>query len=544
MFSPAIRTLAWAVAGALCVAGAAVTAAHHAAPAPAPARVLDLLSGEAWLASPPVGLLTLVDGSTARVAGQVRVPVTEAVQFGQNAYAVDNRTGMVRRIDGAAMTVGPGVTPIPGATSGLRVFATADVLYAVDTGSHRLALLDPSTLARLRDPVRLAEAIDPDALALDERGTLLVFDASTGTLARVTGSGQILRAHLLPALQGRLMRFDDRPVVAAMAEDFVTIVDPESGSVTDRIKRGRLARFSADGRYYNLVQDGQEAGCYPRVHGCLLPHFLSEDLHFPVGFDGRWFLSGHAGRDVLVIDPRAREDHRFALAPTGPGTFDLSVRDGMLFFNDPESPRAGLIHPDGTVLSIQKYDSSHSSGHPGGTARPAPRTSSSGPGRPTPTRVPFPGGPAAAFPAVGDGPLAAATPAPRTSSPVDPPPASPSPSPDTPSPSTPPPSGTPSASAAPPVLTVRTAEGGRVVGQGIDCGRVCKATFRKDQYVALIATADSGYVLDHWTGVACAGANGMCVVKVNCSRTVEAVFRRTSDVLQGPSWPVRNGKGD
>ncbi|TML23644.1 MAG: hypothetical protein E6G35_13905 [Actinobacteria bacterium] len=95
-------------------AGVVVAGAHGGYPTERP----HLLSGSAWLASSGVGELTLLDGSSAEVAAQVRVADPGdrlgVVQQSATAYAVDGTDGTVRRIDGATFQVSPPATPVPG----------------------------------------------------------------------------------------------------------------------------------------------------------------------------------------------------------------------------------------------------------------------------------------------------------------------------------------------------------------------------------------------------------------------------------------------
>src|SRR3954464_15437544 len=62
---------------------------------------VHLLSGAAWLASAKVGQVTLLDGASAEVSGQVKVAnpgdVLTVVQQGATAYAVNQTTGGIRR---------------------------------------------------------------------------------------------------------------------------------------------------------------------------------------------------------------------------------------------------------------------------------------------------------------------------------------------------------------------------------------------------------------------------------------------------------------
>src|SRR2546421_5595735 len=108
-----------------------------------------LLSGAAWLVSTQVGQLTLLDGASAETAAQVRVASPgdqlDVVQQGSSAYAVNRSAGVIRRVDGATFDVTPPVSPLPGASDGLRAFAGPDAVYAVDTRRGVLVDADSRT---------------------------------------------------------------------------------------------------------------------------------------------------------------------------------------------------------------------------------------------------------------------------------------------------------------------------------------------------------------------------------------------------------------
>src|SRR2546423_3986040 len=156
-----------------------------------PATRPRLLSGAAWLASVQVGQLTLLDGSSAEVAGQVSVATPgarlEVVQQGSAAYGVDGSTGSVRRVDGATFRVSTRVVPVPQARDGLRVFAGARALYAVDTARGVLAELDPRTLVARGRPLSLSTGIGDQAATVDSGGRLWLLDTEKGDLSWFAG---------------------------------------------------------------------------------------------------------------------------------------------------------------------------------------------------------------------------------------------------------------------------------------------------------------------------------------------------------------------
>lgn len=76
-------------------------------------------------------------------------------------------------------------------------------------------------------------------------------------------------------------------------------------------------------------------------------------------------------------------------------------------------------------------------------------------------------------------------------------------------------------------LTVSVGEGGSVVSRpsGINCPRLCAASFESGTAVALAARPERGYVFGGWRG-ACAGSESPCIVRLAGPKTVGAWFQR------------------
>ncbi len=80
------------------------------------------------------------------------------------------------------------------------------------------------------------------------------------------------------------------------------------------------------------------------------------DLGAPQESQGRVFIPNYTTGKVVIVDLETRE-----AKPTGelvaPGTeFELFERDGIVFYNDPGSERAGVVRVDGTFSEVEKYD--------------------------------------------------------------------------------------------------------------------------------------------------------------------------------------------
>src|SRR5262249_41042278 len=71
---------------------------------------------------------------------------------------------------------------------------------------------------------------------------------------------------------------------------------------------------------------------------------------------GRLFTPDRSPGRVLIVDlrqPRVVAQPRVLTPNT---RFQLVARDGIVFFNDPDSERAGVLRLDGGVQQVPKYD--------------------------------------------------------------------------------------------------------------------------------------------------------------------------------------------
>jgi hypothetical protein len=335
-----------------------------------PATRPQLLSGAAWLASAQVGQLTLLDGASAEVAAQVRVADKgerlDVVQRQATGYSINHRTGMVRRVDGATFEVSPPTAPIPQAGDGLAAFAGTDTLYALDSQRGVLASADPVTLATRGPTVPLAAQVSPEAAALDESGRLWVLDTSNGDLVWIDHGQRHVRRGVAQAGGGRLVLADGAPVVVDPATHRATVFDPGSGEPRTTIDLDLRAgdRIEVSGsphssRLYLVAARGVLAICDLGATSCATALPLGSgtgDLGPPVETGGRLFVPDYTTGQVWVVDlekswvlarPKVLDAHTH---------FQLLTRDGVVFFNDPNSERAGVIRLDGGIKAVRKYD--------------------------------------------------------------------------------------------------------------------------------------------------------------------------------------------
>jgi hypothetical protein len=154
-----------------------------------------------------------------------------------------------------------------------------------------------------------------------------------------------------------------------------------------------------------------------------------DELGAPVEARGRVFVPNFTTGTVAVVDV---DDEHVVVTdePVAEGTFELFDRDGIVFYNDPDSERAGVIHVDGSVSATEKYDPANpDAGLDNREPEPEEEPEPDDPGEvagPTPTTTPPAADPGAPPPGAGgaapDDPDGGGTRPAGPDEPVDPPP--------------------------------------------------------------------------------------------------------------------------
>lgn len=362
-----------------------------------PAVHPQLLSGAAWLPSAGIGALTLLDGSSAEVAAQVQVAGPgdhlSVVQHGERVYAVDRSSGAVRRVDPTSFEAGPAVTPLPGAGLGLTVLAGDNEVYGIDADHGVLATVDSLTLQPMGGTLTFSTPLASSDVELDSAGRLWVLDRDSGTLVRVDGGHrQVVHAAARPGA-GTLVLADGNPVLVDATAGTAAVLDPADGGVAHRMSldlrvddHPRVVGAAHEGRLYVVEARGAVALCDLHAEDCprAVPiGGVGSAFGPPVETAGRVFVPDYATGSVWIVDA-ARGTVVASPNVLDPNVrFQLLVKDGIVFFNDPDSARAGIIRLDGGVRHVAKYDQ-----HASVTTSPTPSSS-------TPAPVPTPGSPPA-----------------------------------------------------------------------------------------------------------------------------------------------------
>ena len=80
------------------------------------------------------------------------------------------------------------------------------------------------------------------------------------------------------------------------------------------------------------------------------------DLGAPQESRGKVFVPDYTAGTVLIVDLESRNVQVTAELVVPGAAFELFDRDGIVFYNDPGSERAGVVRVDGSVAAVQKYD--------------------------------------------------------------------------------------------------------------------------------------------------------------------------------------------
>ncbi|MET0238226.1 MAG: PASTA domain-containing protein [Kibdelosporangium sp.] len=333
-----------------------------------PAQDVRLLSGAAWLASGRVGQVSLLDGSSAEVSAQVQVApagsVVDVVQAGTHAYAVDQSARTIRRIDGATFQVSPPEAPLGDAQS-MTAFAGSGKLYVVDTRRGLIVNADPATGRALSRPTNFVAQIAPNTTGIDSDGRLWVADNTSGALFTVE-NGETARQMPGVTRSGRsiLTMSGGKPVVVDPESREVLIIDPAARQVRTRIaldlRPGEDIQVSGSvhgDRTYVVGSRGVLTICELAKQSCSNAVGLrGGKLGAAVEAHDRLFVPDYGTGQVWIVDlGKQTVIAQPQVLKTGK-EFQLLTRDGVVFFNDRDSAQAGVIHLDGGVENIAKYD--------------------------------------------------------------------------------------------------------------------------------------------------------------------------------------------
>jgi streptogramin lyase len=381
----------------LAVAAAALAAMARSTPTPP--RAVDLLAGGAWVASSRVGLMTLIDGQSAQVAARVDVGGTPGplagAQAGQVAYALDGTRGTVVRVDPRTFHASRAAAVVARPSSHLTLRPTSRAVYVLDDDRGRVAVADPATLeVRRGADASLADRVGSSVV--DDRGRLWLLGATTGRVTWFDGAERHQHAAGVRRPAGaELVLAGGRPALVDRTAMTVRLLGPRGPAGgracldlardDDSLRFGGAASarlvYAVSGRQGVLrVSDLATGACgHVAVPVAAPGHVLGP----PVETGGLVFVPDYTRGTVAVVD-MASERVTVTPRPVASGPFDLFAEDGFVFYNEPASERAGVIHVDGTFSAVSKYDPAHPGAGLDGRDLAGPAPASRGRSSPTP----------------------------------------------------------------------------------------------------------------------------------------------------------------
>ncbi|MEV4312496.1 PASTA domain-containing protein [Actinocrispum sp. NPDC049592] len=333
-----------------------------------PAQDVHLLSGAAWLPSGRVGQLTLLDGPSAEVSAQVQVSagsdVLEVVQQGMTAYAVNKTAGTIRRLDGATFQLTDSESPIQGAGEGLTAFAGPNVLYALDTRRGLYVPADPRTGRALSpQPKSLSQHVAANTTAIDGQGRLWIIDNETGDLAYADRDGVTPFKNFTKPGRSVLTMSAGRPVVVDTQSRKAMTVDTDGkpvSSIDVDLRAGEDIQVSGSSgpQFYVVTPRGVLTVCeLDRKCDKVIPLTdAGAKLGAAVEAGDKVFVPDYGTGQVWVVDVKHTKVVAKPTVFAKARQFQLVNRDGVVFYNDPDSQEAGVIRLNGEFEPAAKYD--------------------------------------------------------------------------------------------------------------------------------------------------------------------------------------------
>jgi hypothetical protein len=334
-----------------------------------PSQDVRLLSGAAWLASSKVGQVTLLDGASAEVSAQVQVApagnLLEVVQQGSTAYAVDQTAGTVRRVDGATFATTEPQAPIADPTTEITAIPSVDSLYTLDIRRGILADTDPRTLRRRGEMITVASKLTEGTATVDNEGTFWAIDPATGRVSRVQGDDPSYVDNVAKPGTSRLTLVNGHPVVVDQAGQKAVSLDKNTGQPGEPVPLGiqpddklQVSGSRHNERLYIIAQRGVLSVCELAKAKCdkAIPLGADNDFGAAVETGDRLFLPNYSTGQVWIVDLTRSAVVAKAEVLKATGKFQLLTRDGVVFYNDTLSEKAGVITLDGRVTPTAKYD--------------------------------------------------------------------------------------------------------------------------------------------------------------------------------------------
>jgi sugar lactone lactonase YvrE len=337
----------------------------------------EFTSGTAWLASYVPGQLTLLDGATGKISDQLSGSGLPGIkpgdpfattQAGSDALVGSPGTGVLDRIDGSTNRVTSTYDYRAALTADISLYPAGHRLFVINAANGLIDIADPTTLRTVAAPIALP--VEENASVVDSDGNLWVVNARTGQVDQVNGRrshGTATRVSQRDRIQ--MVEADNRPALVDFSgpDPEARLINPSSvtakrpvclgitpgdplavagGSAAERV-------WIASGTTGQLIETDLRTG---RCTGRATLTTPGARLGAPLEADGMVFVPIDSSGQVAVVDPRTLRLIGNPLDVTSPASaLELFAKDGIVFYNNPFTQDAGIIHPDGTLIRVRKY---------------------------------------------------------------------------------------------------------------------------------------------------------------------------------------------
>ena len=503
---------------------------------------VNLTSGGAWLASPQRGFVTLIDGPSEQIVATVAAaPASTGVsvtQAGTSAFISDNTLGTVARIDGATYEISPAVR-FGSAGSQLSVVAGRNAAFVVDATARVATVANATDLTVVRTVSLGARPGNQQTLA-DDSGRLWAVDSENGGLSWFDSNGDRDQTGADPA--ARLIEVAGRAAIAEFGESgqgFAWLT-PDGGRDSwkcqlpmragDQLQL--LGSAEAEHAFVVVSETGTVILADSSGELCGTAMKIADpgaDLGPPVQ-SGRFVLVPVRSKGTTAVIDTASATLVADLPLTVAGNdLELLNKDGIVFYNDLDSERAGVLKLDAAGkwsagISLKKYDPETGAAQEivdptftdrqvsqtaGGTDVSGELSSSAGATIESSNETRS---------STSQELTATTTPNPTRLSPIPPSATKTLPSP-APGQST-------SESESTSSLVVHISGEGKVTGPGINCPEDCSDVYSSNQDLVINAVEAPGSTFKGWGG-ACTGNDTECRLTMSATRDVTAEFVST-----------------
>ena len=244
---------------------------------------------------------------------------------------------------------------VPG--GGLDLIAGGDRLYVLDHARRTASAVEPGTL-RVLAQAAVGVVPGPGQAVVDDDGRLWLIDAAAGGITVLDGSTGELTTSGAADPTSRLVLVDGRPLLVDVPGSRLAVPGDDANGSCLAIQAGDDVRAAAAGSdlFVAVRQSGSvlvaragDAGC-----GAALPAGSPGDRYGDIVVSGRFaFVPNLTEGSVYVIDGGApqRPVGRFPIGVPGNRLQLLAAEgvDGLVFYNDLDSERAGVLRLQGGV---------------------------------------------------------------------------------------------------------------------------------------------------------------------------------------------------